>query len=287
MKIGAALDVSQVADPATPAAGRQFLYFKSDGVLYTKKSDGTVAPVNASVSSGGTTTTQVIDGGATPSETQSGIVLTGPPNLHASTHATGGTDPVSITTSQLTATGTRDETTFLRGDNVWSVPIETLPVSTFDAKGDVLVGSADNAVARLPVGTRGQTAIVDSAQTTGLKYVAICEPYIFSVTGALSVTTGKSKIVLQAAYEVESIHAYVNTAPTGASVIVDVFKNGTTLFTTQANRPTISAGANSSTNTLPDVIAFASGDILSVDVSQVGSTVAGSDLTVTIRLRRI
>lgn len=44
-RIGGALDIVQVSDPATPQAGRQHLYFKSDGILYTKKSNGTVAPI--------------------------------------------------------------------------------------------------------------------------------------------------------------------------------------------------------------------------------------------------
>lgn len=44
-RLGGAVDLPQVNDPATPASGRQFLYFKSDGLLYTKKSDGTVAAV--------------------------------------------------------------------------------------------------------------------------------------------------------------------------------------------------------------------------------------------------
>lgn len=46
-RIGGAIDVPQVSDPATPAAGRQFFYFKSDGILYTKTSDGVITPFTA------------------------------------------------------------------------------------------------------------------------------------------------------------------------------------------------------------------------------------------------
>lgn len=113
------------------------------------------------------------------------------------------------------------------------------------------------------------------------------EPYIMFVTGALTVTTGKSRVSMRAAYTVESIVADINTAPTGASVILDVNKNGTTLFTTQANRPTIAAAAFTSSATQPDVLTFGVGDYLTVDVDQIGSIVAGSDMTVNIRLRRI
>lgn len=43
-----------------------------------------------------------------------------------------------------------------------------------DAKGDLLVGTADNTVARLAVGgTNGHVLMVDSAQTAGVKWAAV------------------------------------------------------------------------------------------------------------------
>lgn len=74
----------------------------------------------------------------------------------------------------------------------------------------------------------------------------------------------------------------LTTAPTGASIIVDVNINGTTAFTTQANRPTIAATEFDSTSVLPDVTALADSDIITVDVDQVGSTLPGTDLLVAV-----
>lgn len=42
-RISSAFDIAQVSDPATPAANRQMLYFKSDGALYTRRSDASIA----------------------------------------------------------------------------------------------------------------------------------------------------------------------------------------------------------------------------------------------------
>ena len=44
--------------------------------------------------------------------------------------------------------------------------------STIDAKGDLLVGTADNTIARLAVGTNGHTLVADSTESTGLKWAA-------------------------------------------------------------------------------------------------------------------
>ena len=51
-------------------------------------------------------------------------------------------------------------------------------LSTIDAKGDLLVGSADNAVARLAVGTNNHVLTADSAATNGVKWAAVPAPTI-------------------------------------------------------------------------------------------------------------
>lgn len=105
---------------------------------------------------------------------------------------------------------------------------------------------------------------------------------VFSVPGVLSVQTGNGRVYANQAGSVTEVRASVGTAPTGASLIVDVLKNGTTMYTTQANRPTITAGNFTVVATLPDVTSLASGDYITVNVAQVGSSVPGSDLAVQI-----
>lgn len=70
------------------------------------------------------------------------------------------------------------------------------------------------------------------------------------------------------------------TAPTGAALITDVNVAGTSLWaTTQANRPTIAAAATSGTGTAFDTTTLTAGDVLTLDIDQVGSTVAGGQAT--------
>jgi hypothetical protein len=103
--------------------------------------------------------------------------------------------------------------------------------------------------------------------------------------GALSVSAGADPMVFPYPITIQGIAAAVQTAPSGADLIVDVNKNGTTIFTTQANRPRIVAGAvvTASEVTNMNVTSFAAGDELTVDVDQVGSSTAGSALTLFIR----
>jgi hypothetical protein len=109
----------------------------------------------------------------------------------------------------------------------------------------------------------------------------------FSKSGALTVATGAGRFVFPYSAVILGVVAAVNTAPTGASLIVDVLKNGVSTYVTTANRPTIAASAFSSyPETVPDVTSITAGDYLQCGVTQIGSTIAGSDLTVMIRYRR-
>lgn len=81
---------------------------------------------------------------------------------------------------------------------------------------------------------------------------------------------------------ISKIKLTIDSAPTGADLIIDVNKNGTTIFTTQANRPKILAGTTSRTSVAPDITTFADGDILTIDIDQIGSTLPGTKLGITI-----
>jgi len=108
--------------------------------------------------------------------------------------------------------------------------------------------------------------------------------YVFTVPGALTVAAGTKRLYVGRSLTIANVTAGVNTAPTGASILVDVNKNGTTIFTTQSARPTIVASGFSDTSNTPAVTSLAAGDYLTVDVDQIGSTVAGSNLVVTIEI---
>lgn len=53
-----------------------------------------------------------------------------------------------------------------------SLPSTAISNTTIDAKGDLLVGSANDTIARLAVGTNGFVLTADSAATNGVKWAA-------------------------------------------------------------------------------------------------------------------
>lgn len=100
-----------------------------------------------------------------------------------------------------------------------------------------------------------------------------------------SLTTGTAKRTFRAPYAFTLIaaRASVNTAPTGADLILDLNVNGSSIMST---RIYIDAGEKTSyTASTVSVIgspAVAIDSELSIDIDQVGSTVAGAGLKVTL-----
>lgn len=92
-------------------------------------------------------------------------------------------------------------------------------------------------------------------------------PFIFVPDKAITITGGR---------------IYANTAPTGASLILDIHSGagaGTTIWTTQGNRPTLAAtNTGPEALTAPDVTAIPAGTVLALYVDQIGSTLPGSDV---------
>jgi hypothetical protein len=83
--------------------------------------------------------------------------------------------------------------------------------------------------------------------------------------------------------QIVAVAALVGTAPTGAALILNLTKNGTVMYTTAANRPTIAISATSTVDqSVPDVSNFVAGDIINLSVPQIGSTVAGANLKLTV-----
>ena len=122
--------------------------------------------------------------------------------------------------------------------------------------------------------------------------------FVFTITGTLT-ADDDSCPALPAPYEciVDRVYAYVKTAPEnisagGDAIIIDIKKNGTTMFPDpyEPERAKIQHGEQSAESDVPYNITpysknLAKNDILTMVVTQVGDSVAGADLTVEVRCK--
>jgi hypothetical protein len=101
--------------------------------------------------------------------------------------------------------------------------------------------------------------------------------------------TGTDKVYFRMPYAgtLLAVRASVNTAPTGSTLIVDINEAGTSLLSTKLS---IDASEKTSTTAaVPAVIsdsALADDAEITIDIDQVGSTVAGKGLKVYMKVRR-
>lgn len=102
----------------------------------------------------------------------------------------------------------------------------------------------------------------------------------FSFVRTLSPTTSARFYFFRSA-TITSVLASVGTPPSGGSVVVDVQKNGVSLFTNPLSRPTINPGQHMGVGT-PDIVSVTVGDYVTVETVTVGSETPGADLVVQI-----
>jgi hypothetical protein len=103
------------------------------------------------------------------------------------------------------------------------------------------------------------------------------ENFVYGHMGDIEVLSGTLFLYLDGAYTVVTARAYLTTAPVGADAIVVLNKNGSA-----ANTITIADGDNTAVDTTATT--FDPGDLITVDITQVGSTTPGADLTVLLRM---
>jgi hypothetical protein len=174
------LDAGDVgADPAGTAAG---LVDDLSGVSNQATARTNLGLGTAAVTDTGTGSSNVIlgnDARLTDSRTPTS-------HNHAASEITSGTiDQARLGTGSAGA-GSK----FLADDQTYKTvsATETLPASIIDAKGDLIVGTAADTAARLPVGVNGCVLTADSSVSGGVKWAAPSTPAY--IGGAYHLLTG-------------------------------------------------------------------------------------------------
>lgn len=156
------------------------------------------------------------------------------------------------------------------------------PVNVLTAKGDLLVYDG-NLYKRLPIGLNGEVLISDSDEENGIKWGGITRGIAFYIAGPIVVETQAMSFIAPCDLTLLDVVSAVDIAPTGSDLILDIHKNDETVFTTQENRPTITAGTTSNTSVTPDITSIKAGDKITLEIDQKGSIISSSNLSVTVR----
>jgi len=136
----------------------------------------------------------------------------------------------------------------------------------------------------LPTSDGNSGEVLTTDGTGVLSWAARIESFAVAASDeTTALTTGTAKVTFRMpyAFTLSAVRASVTTAPTGATLTVDINESGTSILSTKL---TIDAGEKTSTTAAtPPVIsdsALADDAEITIDIDQIGSTVAGAGLKV-------
>lgn len=171
------------------------------------------------------------------------------------------------------------------------VKVGGIPVGTMATQNADAVDITGGTITGLPTPVAGSDAAnkdyVDTASGSGKS------TWVLGAGVPVAVGANKTaKAIMDQDRTLTKVYTYADIAPVGADLILDILfstDNGTT-FTSlwvinPVNRPTIVDGSNFDTVTAFDILTLSAGDLLRVDVIQVGSTTPGQDITLQLQYR--
>ena len=105
-------------------------------------------------------------------------------------------------------------------------------------------------------------------------------------TSAVTANQRLVEFVAPFSCRIGAVKAYAFTAATGAgNTVIDVQINGTSVYTTTANRPTLAtASTGEFTNTNPDVRGVQAGDVVAIQVLSIPATTGHARVTASVAL---
>ncbi len=107
---------------------------------------------------------------------------------------------------------------------------------------------------------------------------------VFSFDGPLKIAASPLRLYNKSGSTrvIERVFLSVSTSPTGATIIVDIHKDQTTIFTTQIHRPEIGISDDTGESVAIDTPDWLDGEYLEATIDQIGSIVPGADLCIHI-----
>lgn len=240
------------------------------------------------VANGGTGLATITDGGILLGSGTSAVTVTSQPTNGQLLIGYTSQDPVLATLTAGTGisitNGTGTITIATSGTTVTSVSTDSGSVTPSSntitlAGGSGISTSGSSATATVAISAGGVTLSHLATATKIQSFIIACS----DETSNLSTGTAKATFRMPYAFTITDVRASVTTAPTGAAIQVDINESGTTILSTKI---TIDATEKTSTTAAtPAVISDASladDAEITIDIDQVGSTITGAGLKVTL-----
>ena len=99
--------------------------------------------------------------------------------------------------------------------------------------------------------------------------------------GVLTESQEVFSVVVPRASEIEKVYLHCRNTGTSGNTIIDVNRNGTTIFSTQSNRPTLAYNDSDRViSAIPDIQELSEGDVLSVDIDEAAAGAEGLSLVI-------
>ena len=156
-------------------------------------------------------------------------------------------------------------------------------ITADDAAADKIVFWDDSA-SKLTYLALGDGAAIDGTTIYAQDWLVIA-----ASDESTNLATGTNKVYFRMPYAgtLLAVRSSVNTAPTGSTLIVDINEAGTSLLSTKLS---IDASEKTSTTAATAAVisdsALADDAEITIDIDQVGSTIAGKGLKVYLKVRR-
>lgn len=117
------------------------------------------------------------------------------------------------------------------------------------------------------------------------------EPYDFAFSAGFDADGVKQDLVVQVYFKLTVARPVlllgefsdVETAPTDAALIIDILKNGTTVYSTKPQYAATSTTLTAGTLKTDGTERFAAGDVMTFSVTQIGIAEPGEGLTFTVK----
>lgn len=167
----------------------------------------------------------------------------------------------------------------------WETGLGTYSAANTLTRTTVSRSSNSNAAVTFGASTKRVTVVASTAYLAVLA-AAPTETFVLACSDeTTALTTGTAKVTFRMpyAFTVTDVRASVNTAPTGATLNIDINEAGVSILSTVL---TIDAGEKTSTTAATAAVisdaSLADDAEITIDIDQVGSTVAGKGLKVVL-----